>query len=288
MLFKSSHEHTCLSLQGMQYPRTTPQQGILGAQSMGGGLSTGLPSTLNQRSQIPLGNLSHVPSQTTHQIQNAQPQQQQSHQPPNTNPSLRDPSDIPVRTPGRESPLLRNFLQDHHASPTPPHTTNPLLRPHASSSPPVGSSEPISIKTADVESVRKEMEQFVESFKQRRKELGYSQKDASLALGKLNGMDISQRTVAQFEVHSYSIDTMCKLKPFLLEWLNYEENNITNRQILTNSGQRKVLTPSETATLEREFNRNPLPNSEEIAKLSNLISKDKERVREWFKKRLVH
>ena len=85
ILFKSSYEHTFLSLQGMQYPRRMPQQGILGAQSMGGGLSTGLPSTLNQRSQIPLGNLSHVLFQTTHQVQNTQPQHAKSQKSPNTN-----------------------------------------------------------------------------------------------------------------------------------------------------------------------------------------------------------
>ena len=286
------YQHFLLSFQQMQYLQTMLQQGILGAQSMGGGLGTGLPSPPNQNSPIPPRSLPHDVSQTIHQLQKAQQQQQQqqqSHQPPNTNPLLRDPRDLPIRPPVQESPLLRTSPLGHHALPTPPHMTNPLLRPLAPSSPPARSWEPIPEETTDLE----ELEQFAKTFKQRRIKLGFTQGDVGLAMGKLYGNDFSQTTISRFEALNLSFKNMCKLKPLLQKWLKDADKSVTDPAILTNpltspdalGRRRKKRTSIETSVriaLERAFLQNPKPNSEEIAMLSNSLSMEKEVVRVWF------
>jgi len=272
----------------MQYLQTMIQQGMLGAHGMAGGLNAGPLSPPNQNSNGVPRNMAHDVSHTIQQLQKAQ-QQQQSQQQSLSNSLLRDPRDVPLRPPVQESPLLRTSPLGHHALPTPPHITNPLLRPLNPNSPPVRSWEPIPEETTDLE----ELEQFAKTFKQRRIKLGFTQGDVGLAMGKLYGNDFSQTTISRFEALNLSFKNMCKLKPLLQKWLKDADKSVTDPAILSNpltspdalGRRRKKRTSIETSVriaLERAFLQNPKPNGEEITMLSNSLSMEKEVVRVWF------
>lgn len=152
-------------------------------------------------------------------------------------------------------------------------------------------------ETTDLE----ELEQFAKTFKQRRIKLGFTQGDVGLAMGKLYGNDFSQTTISRFEALNLSFKNMCKLKPLLQKWLEDADNTVSkpggifNLTAMTSSAlttpenimgrRRKKRTSIETnvrTTLEKAFNINCKPTSEEINQLSEQLNMDKEVVRVWF------
>lgn len=144
-----------------------------------------------------------------------------------------------------------------------------------------------------------ELEQFAKSFKRRRIELGFTQGDVGLAMGKLYGNDFSQTTISRFEALNLSFKNMCKLKPLLQKWLD-DANTSSNAQNTTTSDgelsaplspdtlasrRRKKRTSIETTirvSLEKSFLSNPKPTSEEIAVLADNLNMEKEVIRVWF------
>merc|ERR1719471_90167 len=144
-----------------------------------------------------------------------------------------------------------------------------------------------------------ELEKFAKLFKQKRIKLGYTQGDVGLALGKLYGNDFSQTTISRFEALNLSFKNMCKLKPILAKWLedadanhsSHQQNQFINHHLLTPAQQdainrrRKKRTSIDTTiriALERAFNQNPKPTSEEIAFVSDNLNMEREVVRVWF------
>ncbi|KAG2469938.1 PO2F3 factor, partial [Polypterus senegalus] len=139
-----------------------------------------------------------------------------------------------------------------------------------------------------------ELEQFAKAFKQRRIKLGFTQGDVGLAMGKLYGNDFSQTTISRFEALNLSFKNMCKLKPLLEKWLSDAENSPSDA-MSSNSAmppliegfgrKRKKRTSIETnirLTLEKRFQDNPKPSSEEITLIAEQLSMEKEVVRVWF------
>lgn len=152
-------------------------------------------------------------------------------------------------------------------------------------------------ETTDLE----ELEQFAKTFKQRRIKLGFTQGDVGLAMGKLYGNDFSQTTISRFEALNLSFKNMCKLKPLLQKWLEDADNTVSkpggifNLTAMTSATlttpenimgrRRKKRTSIETnvrTTLEKAFNINCKPTSEEINQLAEKLNMDKEVVRVWF------
>ncbi|XP_068098975.1 POU domain, class 2, transcription factor 3 isoform X2 [Hyperolius riggenbachi] len=140
-----------------------------------------------------------------------------------------------------------------------------------------------------------ELEKFAKTFKQRRIKLGFTQGDVGLAMGKLYGNDFSQTTISRFEALNLSFKNMCKLKPLLEKWLSDAESapsdsamtaNPTYPQLSEMFGRkRKKRTSIETnirLTLEKRFQDNPKPSSEEISMIAEQLSMEKEVVRVWF------
>ena len=146
-----------------------------------------------------------------------------------------------------------------------------------------------------------ELEAFSKMFKQKRIKLGYTQGDVGLALGKLYGNDFSQTTISRFEALNLSFKNMCKLKPILAKWLEDADANHSNHQqhqqqflnphLLTPAQQeainrrRKKRTSIDTTiriALERAFNQNPKPTSEDIGYVSDNLNMEREVVRVWF------
>ena len=161
-----------------------------------------------------------------------------------------------------------------------------------------------------------ELERFSKLFKQKRIKLGYTQGDVGLAMGKMYGNDFSQTTISRFEALNLSFKNMCKLKPLLAKWLedaDASHNSHANAaaagaQLLSPGGQMPCLTPGQTSlgglmgndavsrrrkkrtsidttvrlNLERAFNSNPKPTSEEITYVADSLCMEKEVVRVWF------
>ncbi|XP_023987093.1 POU domain, class 2, transcription factor 3 isoform X2 [Physeter macrocephalus] len=148
---------------------------------------------------------------------------------------------------------------------------------------------------ADDPSDLEELEKFAKTFKQRRIKLGFTQGDVGLAMGKLYGNDFSQTTISRFEALNLSFKNMCKLKPLLEKWLNDAESSPSDPSVSTPSSyptlcevfgrKRKKRTSIETSirlTLEKRFQDNPKPSSEEISMIAEQLSMEKEVVRVWF------
>ncbi|XP_058865770.1 POU domain, class 2, transcription factor 3-like isoform X3 [Acipenser ruthenus] len=139
-----------------------------------------------------------------------------------------------------------------------------------------------------------ELEQFAKAFKQRRIKLGFTQGDVGLAMGKLYGNDFSQTTISRFEALNLSFKNMCKLKPLLEKWLSDAENSPSETMGSASSmppliegfgRKRKKRTSIETnirMTMEKRFQDNPKPSSEEITLISEELAMEKEVVRVWF------
>ncbi|XP_073095700.1 POU domain, class 2, transcription factor 3 isoform X2 [Manis javanica] len=200
------------------------------------------------------------------------PQQQSSLLLPQTGPGL---ASQPVGRPGLPGPPLEPHLE------APQHL--PVLKHLPSSG---GADEP-----SDLE----ELEKFAKTFKQRRIKLGFTQGDVGLAMGKLYGNDFSQTTISRFEALNLSFKNMCKLKPLLEKWLNDAESSPSDPSVSTASSyptlsevfgrKRKKRTSIETnirLTLEKRFQDNPKPSSEEISMIAEQLSMEKEVVRVWF------
>merc|ERR1719334_2862722 len=148
-------------------------------------------------------------------------------------------------------------------------------------------------ENADLE----ELEKFAKLFKQKRIKLGYTQGDVGLALGKLYGNDFSQTTISRFEALNLSFKNMCKLKPLLQKWLEDADTSQTaHAQMLSQAAsltaaqealarRRKKRTSIDNTVrvaLERAFNSNPKPTSEEVQYISDGLCLEKEVVRVWF------
>ena len=148
-------------------------------------------------------------------------------------------------------------------------------------------------ETTDLE----ELEQFAKMFKQKRIKLGYTQGDVGLAMGKLYGNDFSQTTISRFEALNLSFKNMCKLKPLLAKWLEDADSSQTAQaQLMSQAAsltaaqealarRRKKRTSIDNTirvALERAFNSNPKPSSEEVQYISDGLCMEKEVVRVWF------
>ncbi|XP_070621270.1 POU domain, class 2, transcription factor 3 [Erythrolamprus reginae] len=140
-----------------------------------------------------------------------------------------------------------------------------------------------------------ELEKFAKTFKQRRIKLGFTQGDVGLAMGKLYGNDFSQTTISRFEALNLSFKNMCKLKPLLEKWLSDAESSPMDSSVSSPSSypsvsemfgrKRKKRTSIETnirSTLEKRFQDNPKPSSEEISLIAEQLAMEKEVVRVWF------
>ncbi|XP_030268437.1 POU domain, class 2, transcription factor 2 isoform X2 [Sparus aurata] len=144
-----------------------------------------------------------------------------------------------------------------------------------------------------------ELEQFARTFKQRRIKLGFTQGDVGVAMGKLYGNDFSQTTISRFEALNLSFKNMCKLKPLLEKWLSDAETMAVDSMLPSPSSlsspmlgleglpgrRRKKRTSIETnvrVILERNFNMNQKPTSEEILLMAEQLNMEKEVIRVWF------
>ncbi|KAK7471479.1 hypothetical protein BaRGS_00035873 [Batillaria attramentaria] len=144
-----------------------------------------------------------------------------------------------------------------------------------------------------------ELEQFAKTFKRRRIELGFTQGDVGIAMGKLYGNDFSQTTISRFEALNLSFKNMCKLKPLLQKWLQDADAMSRNPAAIAAAGgtlssalsadamgrRRKKRTSIDTSirvALEKSFITNSKPSSDEISMLADSLNMEKEVVRVWF------
>ncbi|XP_060079831.1 POU domain, class 2, transcription factor 3-like [Ylistrum balloti] len=186
-----------------------------------------------------------------------------------------------------------NTALSNHISPTVSLSIN--VKSDPSVSPPLSPTSPLTLQPEENIDLE-ELEQFAKTFKRRRIELGFTQGDVGLAMGKLYGNDFSQTTISRFEALNLSFKNMCKLKPLLQTWLKDADSMSANAApcpgspggVITPesvSRRRKKRTSIETTirvALEKSFLNTPKPSSEEISMLANGLNMEKEVVRVWF------
>ncbi|ELU09478.1 hypothetical protein CAPTEDRAFT_156286 [Capitella teleta] len=138
-----------------------------------------------------------------------------------------------------------------------------------------------------------ELEMFAKQFKRRRIELGFTQGDVGLAMGKLYGNDFSQTTISRFEALNLSFKNMCKLKPLLQKWLEDADtvsasSNLPGMPLSPDSlgsRRRKKRTSIDSTirvALEKSFLVNSKPSSEDISMLADRLNMEREVIRVWF------
>ena len=143
---------------------------------------------------------------------------------------------------------------------------------------------------ADDNITLEELENFAREFKQQRIKLGYTQGDVGLAMGRMYGNDFSQTTISRFEALNLSFNNMCKLKPLLQKWLADADGtstiavpNFNCHDLLGKKRKKRTSIENNIRySLEKAFLQNPKPTSEEVRKISDTLSLDKEVVRVWF------
>ncbi|XP_055865945.1 POU domain, class 2, transcription factor 2-like isoform X1 [Biomphalaria glabrata] len=194
-------------------------------------------------------------------------------------------------------------LQQQH------HQDSPMQSPEQSSSPPASPQEspregnspasfvltvqqtPESEETMNID--LEELETFAKTFKRRRIELGFTQGDVGLAMGKLYGNDFSQTTISRFEALNLSFKNMCKLKPLLQKWLEDADAMSRSPTPLSPGGgsgegvgrRRKKRTSIDTVirvALEKSFLGNSKPTSDDISLIADSLNMEKEVIRVWF------
>ena len=205
-------------------------------------------------------------------------------------------------TPSRLSPIITSSpLSSSGSFPflySPPLSgivaSSPPLTTFTSSSTSVESSQnqvPCLDLPADESITLEQLENFARDFKQQRIKLGYTQGDVGLAMGRMYGNDFSQTTISRFEALNLSFNNMCKLKPLLQKWLADADGsstttatpNFNSHDLL--GKRRKKRTSIENNirySLEKAFQQNPKPTSEEVRNISDQLYLEKEVVRVWF------
>lgn len=119
-------------------------------------------------------------------------------------------------------------------------------------------------------------------------------------MGKLYGNDFSQTTISRFEALNLSFKNMCKLKPLLQKWLKDADtmcanlntpvggspggngNSLSPESVARRRKKRTSIETNIRVALEKSFQQNPKPSSEEITSVADQLSMEKEVVRVWF------
>ncbi|XP_059172138.1 POU domain, class 2, transcription factor 3S-like [Physella acuta] len=196
------------------------------------------------------------------------------------------------------------LMLTQQVSAQPQHQESPMQSPEQSSSPPASpqgsprENSPVLMGSNDMmeETMNidlEELEMFAKTFKRRRIELGFTQGDVGLAMGKLYGNDFSQTTISRFEALNLSFKNMCKLKPLLQKWLQDADVMSRNPTPLSPGGggaeslgrRRKKRTSIDTVirvALEKSFQGNPKPTSDDISLIADTLNMEKEVIRVWF------
>ncbi|NXS33461.1 PIT1 factor, partial [Pomatostomus ruficeps] len=133
----------------------------------------------------------------------------------------------------------------------------------------------------------RELEKFANEFKLRRIKLGYTQTNVGEALAAVHGSEFSQTTICRFENLQLSFKNACKLKSILSKWLEEAEQvgALYNEKVGVNERKRKRRTTISIAAkeaLERHFEEQSKPSSQEIMRMAEGLNLEKEVVRVWF------
>ncbi|XP_056012376.1 POU domain protein 2-like isoform X2 [Ostrea edulis] len=277
-------------------------------------LTTGLQPLLIQNQGIPVLTAATLAS-LTQQVQQQQQQQTQQPQQPaaavlqqlqqlqnaNTQPlQIQVSATPPAPQPGTPVKVQNTMTKISNSS--------QIVLPAVSTANAVVKSSPEELSAAGVvdeippeENIDlEELEQFAKTFKRRRIELGFTQGDVGLAMGKLYGNDFSQTTISRFEALNLSFKNMCKLKPLLQKWLKDADtmcanlntpvggspggngNSLSPESVARRRKKRTSIETNIRVALEKSFQQNPKPSSEEITGVADQLNMEKEVVRVWF------
>ncbi|XP_064606182.1 pituitary-specific positive transcription factor 1-like [Liolophura sinensis] len=126
------------------------------------------------------------------------------------------------------------------------------------------------------------LEIFVNDFKKRRAQLGYTQAHVGVALSAIHGSDFSQTTISRFENLQLSYRNACSLRPTLEKWLLEAETSSTMMSGGRKRKRRTAISSTAKDFLERCFESQPKPSSWDISSIGRILCLEREVVRVWF------
>lgn len=135
----------------------------------------------------------------------------------------------------------------------------------------------------DSATLSEEMKAFIDMFKNKRMTLGYTQEDVGLELSQRSGPTYSQSFISRFESKQLAAKASEKMRPILQAWLDAKDvDQTTGARLCKKRRRRTSFTNDSLAILVESYQRNPKPNSSEIAELAAQLKMEPVTVKVWF------
>lgn len=128
-----------------------------------------------------------------------------------------------------------------------------------------------------------DMKSFIETFKNKRMTLGYTQEDVGNELSRTNGPTYSQSFISRFESKQLGLKASERMRPILQTWLDAKDiDQTTGVRIGKKRRRRTSFTNDSLAVLIENFQKNPKPNAAEIAEIAQQLNIEPVTVKVWF------
>ena len=135
----------------------------------------------------------------------------------------------------------------------------------------------------DNSALSEDMKAFIEMFKNKRMTLGYTQEDVGVELSRSTGPTYSQSFISRFESKQLAAKASEKMRPILQAWLDAKDVDPTTGARLCKKRRRRTsFTSDALAVLVENYQKNPKPNTSEIAEIAAQLNIEPVTVKVWF------
>ncbi|CAB3976899.1 phosphopantothenate--cysteine ligase isoform X1 [Paramuricea clavata] len=135
----------------------------------------------------------------------------------------------------------------------------------------------------DNTALSEDMKAFIEMFKNKRMTLGYTQEDVGVELSQSSGPTYSQSFISRFESKQLAAKASEKMRPILQAWLDAKDvDQTTGLRLCKKRRRRTSFTSDSLAVLVENYQKNPKPNTSEIAEIAGQLNIEPVTVKVWF------
>ncbi|XP_028411460.1 uncharacterized protein LOC114534012 [Dendronephthya gigantea] len=135
----------------------------------------------------------------------------------------------------------------------------------------------------DNTALSEDMKAFIEMFKNKRMTLGYTQEDVGVELSRISGPTYSQSFISRFESKQLAAKASEKMRPILQAWLDAKDvDQTTGLRLCKKRRRRTSFTSDALAVLVENYQKNPKPNTNEIAEIAAQLNIEPVTVKVWF------
>ena len=135
----------------------------------------------------------------------------------------------------------------------------------------------------DNAALSEDMKAFIEMFKNKRMTLGYTQEDVGVELSQTSGPTYSQSFISRFESKQLAAKASEKMRPILQAWLDAKDvDQATGVRLCKKRRRRTSFTSDALAVLVENYQKNPKPNTSEIAEIAAQLNIEPVTVKVWF------